>query len=46
MSPIKPKRIFVMELGAGQEPTGVIGQAKRALKKRVGRTFEAKKHSV
>jgi hypothetical protein len=37
----KPKRVSVLELGAGDKPYGIIGQAKRALKKRWGRTFEA-----
>jgi hypothetical protein len=37
----KPKRVSVMELGAGNQPYGIVGHAKRALKKRFGRTFEA-----
>jgi hypothetical protein len=37
----KPKRVSVLELGAGHEPHGVIGQAKKALRKRFGRRFEA-----
>ena len=36
-----PKRVSVMDMGAGEKPFGVIGQAQRALKKRQGRTFEA-----
>jgi hypothetical protein len=35
------KRVKVLELGAGVEPTGVIGQARKALRKRFGRKFEA-----
>ena len=35
------KRVKVLEIGAGIEPTGVIGQARKALRKRFGRKFEA-----
>jgi tRNA1(Val) A37 N6-methylase TrmN6 len=35
------KRVSVLELGAGKEPLGLIGQARRALIKRKGRKFEA-----
>lgn len=41
MKRIGPKRVRVVEVGAGTKPIGIIGQAIRAGKKRRGRSFIA-----
>lgn len=38
---VGPKRVSVLEVGAGHKPIGVIGQAMRAQRKRQGREFVA-----
>ena len=38
---VGPKRVSVLEVGAGHKPLGVIGQAMRAQRKRQGREFVA-----
>jgi tRNA1(Val) A37 N6-methylase TrmN6 len=41
MKRVGPKRVRVVEVGAGHKPIGVIGQALRAQRKRQGREFVA-----
>lgn len=38
---VGPKRLELIEVGAGDKPIGIVGQGLRALRKRRGRTFVA-----